>query len=306
MKNFILRALSFALAIAATSTATGQNELIVSQYMHNYFAVNPAFAGSREALSLFGSARRQWSTIESTPLSALFTLNTPMRHEKLTTGLSLYYQSLHQTTNAGLLATVGYRTQISKNAWLGLALQPGVAYRSFNWAKINTIDPDDDSFAENESALAPLLGFGVSFYGKKFFAGLSTTSFFVTNDFERKDTRFAPADATYIACGGYWFQLSKDMALQPSATVTYNKADDITAMGSLSGIWRETIWLTAAYRTTKELTIGAAFKPNTRWKIAYNYSMDMGPLKTYSGGSHELSLQYDFIYKIKAVGPRFY
>lgn len=69
------------------------------------------------------------------------------------------------------------------------------------------------------------------------------------------------------------------MALQPSATVTYNKADDITAMGSLSGIWRETIWLTAAYRTTKELTIGAAFKPNTRWKIAYNYSMDMGPSK---------------------------
>ena len=49
-----------------------------------------------------------------------------------------------------------------------------------------------------------------------------------------------------------------------------------------------------------------AYKPNTRFKAAYSYSMDLGPLKSYSGGSHELTLQYDFIYKVRAVGPRFY
>lgn len=306
MKHLILRALPVFFAFMAAISAVAQNELVVSQYMHNYFAVNPSFAGCGEGLSLFGSARRQWATIESTPLSGLLTVNTPMRHEKLTAGLSLYYQSLHQTTNAGVLATVGYRTQVSSEAWLGFALQPGAAFRSYNWAKVSTIDPDDDSFAENETGIAPLLGFGVSFYGNRFFAGLSTSSFFVTNDFERKDTKFAPADATYIACGGYWFQLGKDFALQPSALVNYRKGEDIDASGSVSGIWREKVWLSVAYRTTKEATFGLAFKPNIRWKVAYNYSMDMGPLKSYSGGSHEISLQYDFIYKIKAVGPRFY
>lgn len=307
MKNLTLKVLSAALAIVASiSSANGQNELIVSQYLHNYFAVNPAFAGSRESLSLFGGVRRQWSAIDDTPASALLTANTPMRSEKLTAGASLYYQTLHQSTNAGIMATIGYRTRLTRTTWLGLALQPGVAMRSYDWAKIRTIDNDDEVFSENESAAAPLLGFGASFYGQNFFAGLSTTSFIVTNDFERKDTKFAPADATYVACGGYWFQLNNDFALQPSALASFNKAEKAKATISATGVWRETIWLTAAYRTTKEATFGLAYKPNPRFKAAYSYSMDLGPLKSYSGGSHELTLQYDFIYKVRAVGPRFY
>ncbi|MDY4175787.1 MAG: PorP/SprF family type IX secretion system membrane protein [Bacteroidales bacterium] len=307
MKNLTFRMLSAALAIMATfASARGQNELIVSQYIHNYFAVNPAFAGSRDALSLFGGVRRQWSAIDDTPASAILTANTPLRKEKLATGMSLYYQTLHQTTNAGLLATIGYRTKVTRNAWLGLALQPGVAFRSLNWGKIRTIDEQDEVFAENESGVAPLLGFGASFYGDNFFAGISTTSFIVTNDFERKDTKFAPGDATYVACGGYWFALGNDFAIQPSAMASFNKTDKGEMTISASGIWRDMFWLTAAYRTTKEATAGLAYSLNRRFKVAYSYTMDLGPLKSYSGGSHELTLQYDFIYKVKAVGPRFY
>ena len=34
--------------------------------------------------------------------------------------------------------------------------------------------------------------------------------------------------------------------------------------------------------------------------------MTMGDLNGYNSGSHEISLQYDFIYKVKTVSHRFF
>ncbi len=294
------------LLVIGSVSASAQNELIVSQYMHNYFAVNPAFAGSRGGLSIFGSFRKQWTSIEGSPYSVLLTANTPMRHDKITAGLSLYTQGIHESKNTGLQIAVGYRTRINSKMWLGLALQPGIAFRSRDWSSVRTMDSGDEIFQEKETGVAPLLGFGATLYGKKFFFGVSTTSFFVTDDFERTDTEFAPADATYILTGGYWFDLSNGFALQPSALLDYNKEDDLAANISVSGIYKDFVWLTAAYRTTEEINIGAAYKPNERLKIAYTYTLTLGDLQSYSSGNHEISIQYDFIYKVRTVGHRFY
>jgi hypothetical protein len=47
--------------ILLTISASGQKAMTLSQYMHNRFAINSAFAGSREVLSVFGSFRKQWA-----------------------------------------------------------------------------------------------------------------------------------------------------------------------------------------------------------------------------------------------------
>lgn len=305
-RNLRTMALCLALLLWARG-ARGQNELIVSQYVHNYFAVNPSFAGSRGGLSLFAGARKQWAGITHSPTSLLLTAHTPMRHEKLTGGASVYHQQIGESANSGLMATVGYRTLVGRGVWLGLALQPGVALRSRDWSRVRTMEAQDEAFAERETGAAPLLGLGASLYGEKFFAGLSTTTLVVTDDFERRTTKFSPADATYVACGGYWLSLGGgDIALQPSAMADYSRATGAAVMGSISGVWRETAWLTAAYQTTRDLTLSAAYKPNSRLKVAYSYSMNLGPLSGYGSGSHELTLQYDLVWSVRVVGPRFY
>ncbi len=306
MSNRLLTAAAIALGLIAGSCANAQNELVVTQYMHNYFAVNPSFAGSREGLSLFGSFRKQWAGIESTPSSQLLTAHTPLRREKLTMGLSLYNQTIRESRNTGALLTVGYRTRVGKSLWLGLALQPGAAFRSADWTKMRTMQADDPVFAEKHTGMAPLLGLGVSVYGERFFAGVSTTSLLVTDDFDRVDTEFAPADATYVLCGGYWFNIGQSVAVQPSALVDYSKDTDAAANVSLSAIWRDLVWLTLAYRTNKDATVGLACQPNSRIKVAYSYSMSLGDIKSYNSGSHEVSLQYDFVYRVKTVSHRFF
>lgn len=288
------------------TVAWSQNEIVVSQYIHNQFAVNPSFAGSHDGLSLFGSFRKKWASIEGSPTSLLLTANTPMRRDKLTGGVSVFGQSIHESKNSGIMMTVGYRTKVGDDAHFGLALQPGVSFRSTDWSKVVTIEEDDEIFKEKKTATSPLLGFGVSLYSKKYFVGASINSLFISDDFERSKAEFAPADATMILTGGYLFSVGEQVSVQPSVLVDYNKADGMAADIMATGIFDERLWISLAYRTVKDFTMGLGYNIKPQFKVAYSYTMNSGDVQGYSTGNHELSLQYDFVYHVRTVGHRFY
>lgn len=294
-------------ALALISISAGaQNDLIQSQYIHNRFAVNPAFAGNREGVTIFGSFRKQWAGIENTPMSMLLTSHAPLRHDNIVIGLTAYNQSIHETSNSGALATIGYRARATEKTWLEFALQPGVAMHSYNWNKVKVMDTDDKAFSKSESATTPLLGFGMSWYGRSHFLGVSTTSLLVSNDFYDHDSKFAPDSANYIFTGGYMFDVTDRFQLQPSTLISFRKGNDTVIDGTLTAIYNDFIWVDAGYRTTDELTFGAAVQVNPQLRIAYNFDLSIGDLNGVHYGSHEISIQYDFVYRVKTVSPKFF
>lgn len=301
MRRIVITILVMFTALASFA----QNDLIVGQYIHNQYAINPAFAGNREGVTFFGSWRKQWMGIENTPTSILFTTHAPLKNEKLTIGLQAWNQKIHQTANTGVGVSIGYRTRITPNTWLGLALLPGVSIKSADWTKLNLIDKDDDVFAEKTSCTSPLMGFGATWYGRRHFAGLSVTSLFINNEFDQSASIFAPGDAQYICTGGYLLG-DGDIHVQPSAMVSYSKAESTNVTATLSGIYRNFIWLDAAYCTKSEINVGIAIQALPQLRVAYNYGLTTGDLSGHSNGTHEISVQYDLVYLIKTVGPRFF
>ncbi|MCQ2203991.1 MAG: PorP/SprF family type IX secretion system membrane protein [Bacteroidales bacterium] len=306
MKKLISTILLVVLALFAnTSNAKAQNDLIVGQYIHNQFAINPAFAGSREGLTFFGSWRKQWTGIENTPTSILFSCHTPLKKENIIIGLQGWNQQIHQASNTGIELALGYRFNVAKNTWVGLALLPGVSIRSTDWTKVKLIDEGDDVFAENTSNTTPLLGFGASVYNQRFFFGLSATSLFISDEFDRVDAEFAPADAQYIATGGGLIG-NGQIKVQPSVMASYSKKYEADVTGTLSVIWKDFIWVDGSYSTKNEISAGVAVQALPQMRIAYNYGVTTGDLSGYSRGSHEISIQYDLVYKVKTVNPRFF
>ncbi len=284
--------------------ASAQNDLIMSQYIHNRYAINPSFAGCREALSLFGSYRMQMMGIENTPRSILFTAHTSLKKEVIL-GLTLYNQTIHQSMNTGGQLAIGYRFHTGAKSFFALALNPGVAYRSSDWTKVKTTEEGDESFAEKTDNITPLLGFGIAWYGKQFFLGVGISSFFNNDDFDRTDIEFNADEGTFTATGGYLFQAGV-MGIQPSVLASYQKEEDFRLDGTISLIYDDFVWIDAGYRTTNEVTVGVAIQPLKQLRIAYNYDINMSDAKSYTSGSHEISLQYEFLYKTKNVGPRFF
>ena len=60
-----------------------------TQYMYNTIAVNPAYAGSRDALSIVGLNRNQWAGFDGGPQTQTLSIHSPLRNEKVGLGLSL-------------------------------------------------------------------------------------------------------------------------------------------------------------------------------------------------------------------------
>ena len=295
------------IAVLSSLAATAQNELIISQYIHNRYAVNPSFAGARNGLSVFGSYRKQWTGVENSPQSLLLTAHAPLKHENLVLGVEFYNQKIHQSSNSGIASAIGYRVSTGRHKWLSFALQPGLSFRKTDWSNVRLMDEKaDEVFSENESSVAPTLGVGMSWYGLKHFLGVSVQSLFVSDDFDQRDAEFAPGDATYIGTAGVMFDFSDKFSLQPSVLMRIKSGEDTHFDGTLSGIYNKFLWISLGYRTDGEMVAGAAAQIAKRFRVAYHYEFTTGDLNGYNNGSHEISLQYDFIYKVKVVGPKFF
>lgn len=294
----------FIAVIALQSVA--QKEVYISQYQHNRYAVNTAFGGYNEALTLFGSYRKQWAGVNKSPQAQLFSAHTPLKNEQIALGVEFFNQSYGVSKNSGFSASYTYRVKQSARHWLAFSANVGMAIRSSNWADVAVQDPTDALFGSNETFTSPMVGLAVAWYGQHFFAGLSTPSFFHTDVYETGDTKFDIGNSELTATAGYLFQINDQFQAQPSGLVRLNTPYGTIADISAALVWREMVWVGITYRTNDEVTAMVALEPISRIRIAYSIDFSTGDMATYNNGSHEISLMYHFGHKIQTVSPKFF
>ena len=81
MKRFKNHIVAFALLICTVGVAQQLPQF--TQYMYNTISINPAYAGSREALSIVGLHRSQWVGFKGGPTTQTLSIHTPLRNEKI-------------------------------------------------------------------------------------------------------------------------------------------------------------------------------------------------------------------------------
>jgi type IX secretion system PorP/SprF family membrane protein len=57
-----------------------QQDAQFTQYMYNTININPAYAGSRGALSIFALHRTQWVGLDGAPVTNAVSINTPLNN----------------------------------------------------------------------------------------------------------------------------------------------------------------------------------------------------------------------------------
>jgi type IX secretion system PorP/SprF family membrane protein len=66
------------LILLGTFSSNAQQDPQYTQYMYNTEVVNPAYAGSRDALAFGVLLRTQWVSLEGAPRTGTFTASTPL------------------------------------------------------------------------------------------------------------------------------------------------------------------------------------------------------------------------------------
>ena len=75
-------------------TLNAQQDPMYTHYMYNTLMINPAYAGSREALTATLLHRSQWVDFKGAPLVQSLTMHMPLKNKHLGVGLSVLNDKL--------------------------------------------------------------------------------------------------------------------------------------------------------------------------------------------------------------------
>ncbi|MGQ1785885.1 MULTISPECIES: PorP/SprF family type IX secretion system membrane protein [unclassified Saccharicrinis] len=294
------------LLITLLSPALGQRELIMSQYMYNRYTVNPAFGGSHETLSAYASYRKKYASFENSPAGAFFSINSPLKNEKVALGAQFFNDKFATSQNTGFNVSYTYRLQLNQETRLALGITAGMVNYKSDWDDVVLADGNDSEFIDGEQTMAPWVGFGAAIYHNRYFAGLSVPSLLYHDRFGTGESTLEFTKIDYLLTAGYLYKISDNFSIQPSALVRVNLDDETFADLSATTFIMNSVILGASYRTTNQVIGVAGFQISPQLRFTYSYDYDIDPIGSYNGGTHEVALQFDFGFKIDSPDPKFF
>lgn len=292
-----------------STSSLAQHTPLTSQYLFNGLLINPAYAGSRDALAANITHRQQWVGFSGAPVTQVMSVHAPVNRRKVGLGLLLYNDRIGVSNETGLMTNYAYRLQFP-NGKLALGIGAGFTILRGDWHTVAIQDGQDAAFMEpTRSAFRPNFSAGAYYYSKNWFVGASAPFLLLhryntTGDgFRITDVR---TDLQTMLTGGYLWQLSADIKLKPTALLRYRLEGAPQVDLNSNVIIRDKLWLGVSYRTSDAVIAMVEVLPTPQWRFGYAYDMGVSSLRPHHAGSHEIMVQYEFGYRIRVRDPRYF
>ena len=280
----------------------GQQEVMYSQYMNNMININPAYTGNRAGDNITSLYRKQWVNIEGAPTT--FSLSWDRGTEDIgeglhqtfspvSYGLQLYSDKLGIESSQGIQAFYSYRIRFSES-FLTLGVSGGVMNYRAAYSQVSTSQGGDPLFQEDVSAFEPTAGIGALYATLHWYVGLSAPALLKTKMDDNNYRITTVANSQYFLTTGYIFEVSENLKLKPSLLLKAIKGESLHFNVNLNAWIQNTVGLGVSYRPNDALVGLFQLQVNPWISIGYSYDYLLSNLKTFSTGSHELMLRYEF------------
>ena len=286
-----------------------QQDAQFTQYMYNTISINPAYAGSRGALSVFGLYRTQWVGLDGAPETSSFSVNSPISNSNLGIGVSLVNDKIGPTNENNFSTDLSYSIQTSANFKLSFGIKGTVNLFNLDINKLNIEDQGDPQFQDLRNRISPNVGAGVYWHSDKAYVGLSVPNFIETNRYDDNDVAIYKDRINYYLMGGYVFDLDKYQYIKFKPAVLVKMVEGAPLQVDLSAnfMFNDKFVVGAAYRWSAAVSAMAGFQVSDGLYIGYAYDHETTKLQNYNSGSHEIFLRYEFFKNYgKITTPRFF
>lgn len=301
-----MKKLAFLILLICGISATAQQDPQYTQYMYNMNVVNPAYAGSKETLSLTALYRKQWSGLDGAPETFTFSGHSPIS-DKVGLGLSAIKDELGPIKETNVFADFSYTLQVSESLKLALGLKAGATFHDVGLTDLELQDPNDPFFSQDISNTYPIVGAGAFFYGDNFYVGLSVPNFLNSVHLDENGLKYGSETKHYFATAGYVFQLSENTKLKPSAMVKSAFDAPLSFDVNLNALFFEKFEIGASYRLEDSFSGLVGFQIAPYLRIGYAYDHVVSELDAVTNASHEVILTFDLLFKQKAMrSPRYF
>jgi len=285
--------------------AQGQQQVMFSQYMFNGLAINPAYAGSQESMSLTALMREQWAGLEGAPSTQTFSAHTPFEKKNIGVGLLFLHDKIGITDQTGVYGSYAYKIKTGKEGVLSLGLQAGFTHYAARYSEISTTDI---TFASGDvTEFHPNFGFGAYYSTRRFYAGFSIPQLLQTRIDKNNDNSESKIVRHYFIHSGYVFDLGKDFKVKPNVLIKSVEGAPVEIDLNANFYYKDLVGLGASWRSMDAIVMIVQVQITNKLLLGYSYDFGMTDIRRVSSGSHELSLNYRFSFtKSKIVTPRYF
>jgi type IX secretion system PorP/SprF family membrane protein len=321
-------------ALSSSNQTFAQQEAMFSQYMFNTMAINPAYAGSRDVLSLTALGRYQWVGVEGAPTTYTFSMDMPIKSEKMGLGLQVSHDGLGLAKNTGVYLTYSYRVKVGPRSTLAFGVQGGAM--NLRWALSDAKNVGNDPvFSGNYdiNRILPNVGGGIYLSNDRGYIGVSCPQIMqnsITNYNLGSDSLKKAGDGKtrrhYFVMMG--FVLGKgNFKIKPSTMLRYTSGAPLGVDGNINFWIKDKISFGISGRISQfqnfsqvnpfDAAIGMLelqLTPQLKMGYAYDFTNNKLNDQTKTGinrligiPTHELMLRYEFGFgKNKILTPRYF
>jgi len=284
-----------------------QQDAQFTQYMYNTINVNPAYAGSRGALSIFGLHRTQWVGLDGAPVTNAFSINTPINETNVGVGLSFQNDRIGPTVENTISADVSYTVPTSETWKMSFGIKATANLFNLDSGRLNPQVAADPSLVSYDK-FSPNIGAGIYFHSDKSYIGVSVPNFIETKQkFDDNATAIHTERMNYYLIAGHVFDLSPNIKFKPALMTKVVQGAPLQLDVSGNFLFSERFVLGAAYRMNAAVSAMAGFQISDGLFIGYGYDFDTTSLQHYNSGSHEIFLRYEIFQNFnKIISPRFF
>ncbi len=291
--------------IMSFGSMKAQQDPMYTHYMYNTLVINPAYAGSRDALTVTGLHRSQWVNYKGAPMVQTLSLHSPLRNEHVGIGLSVTNDKIGPTNNTSAVIDFAYIMKLNKKSKLALGLSAGANMFQANLSSVQLDQQSDPSFQNNvNNRFTPNFGFGAYYYRERFYAGVSIPKIIQNKYSDVNQTAnnivAGKEQRHYYFIAGTLIKLTDNLDFKPTTFVKVTAAAPIQADVTASFVIMKKVTLGAMFRTGDAFGALVGLNLTDQFHVGYSYDYSYG-LKNfkYHQGSHEIVLRYDFIYSSK-------
>ncbi len=296
------------IVVLATTRVNAQQEPSYTQYMFNTQTINPAYAGTWNALGVMLLAREQWVGIDGAPSTQTISFQNIHQNGKTGYGLNIINDKFGKEKRLSVYGDYSHLVRMTPTLNLRLGLKAGFSAYSNNLGNYAVISNDDPYFqGEVDHKFMPNFGIGMFLYQDNFYAGISIPKI-VKNEFENNYNNYSSQAELrhFYLTGGYIFKLSEKLIFKPTALGKFVKG--APAQIDLSGnfLISDRVWLGLMYRSGVAFGFLGQWVINDKMRIGYSVDFSTNKLRSYQNGTHEIMISYEISKITEEVVKRYF
>ncbi len=264
-----------------------------TQYFNNPLIINPAFAGTRNALAIDIATRQQWIGFHGAPRSYYAVAHTPVRSSKVSIGASLMADKAGPVNTNHFSLAYSYLLRINHRTFLSMGLNTG--FNNF-WIGLSDLDlvQENDPFFEKdiENTWKPTFGSGLVVFTPSWYVSVSAPQIPLNRINGANNQQAFSLLRTYYVSAGYYFYIMNGLDFKLSWMGRFADGftnHDLNSFFTIKDKYN--LGITYRLNTSVAFIAGAQITPNIG--VFYSYDFPVGGTYLHNISNQEITVSFD-------------